>query len=183
MKIYSTRHGQTDWNRRDVIQGATDIELNETGLSQAYELAERTAELGDVDIIIASPMKRAMRTAQAVAERTGLDIVTEPRLTEWDYGEYEQKPRTAEYFTEDKVEFAKRMGGTGESLLRLTHRVYSALDDIIKNYGDKNVLIVSHGGVCRIIETYFNEMTAKQFLGWFMGNCQIIEYEVDGGIL
>ena len=183
MKIYSTRHGQTDWNKRDVIQGATDIELNETGLKQADELAERVAQLGDVDIIIASPMKRAMRTAQAVAERTGLSIITEPRLTEWNYGEYEQKPRTVPNFSDDKVEFAKRMGGTGESVLHLAHRVYSALDDIISNYGDKNVLIVSHGGVCRIIETYFHDVTAEQFLGWFMGNCQIIEYEVNGGIL
>ena len=54
---------------------------------------------------------------------------------------------------------------------------------IISRYADKNVLIVSHGGVCRIIETYFHEMTTEQFLGWFMGNCQIIEYNTNGGRL
>ncbi len=183
MKIYSTRHGQTDWNKLDVIQGATDIELNETGIAQADELAERVAALGDVGIIIASPMKRAYRTASAVAERTGLPIVTDERLREWDYGRYEKMPRYTENFPEDKVSFARRMGGTGESLLELVHRVYSALDDIISRYADKNVLIVSHGGVCRIIETYFHEMTTEQFLGWFMGNCQIIEYNTNGGRL
>lgn len=58
----------------------------------------------------------------------------------------------------------------------LSHRVYSALDDIIENYKDKTVLIVSHGGVCRVIETYFNNMTTDKYSNWFMGNCQLIEY-------
>ena len=70
------------------------------------------------------------------------------------------------------------MGKTGESVMQLAHRVYSALDDIIAEYNGRNVLIVSHGGVCRIIETYFNDMTAEQFAGWFMGNCQIIRYNI-----
>ncbi|MBQ3947374.1 MAG: histidine phosphatase family protein, partial [Ruminococcus sp.] len=51
------------------------------------------------------------------------------------------------------------------------------LDDIINKYSDKNVLIVSHGGVCRVIETYFNDMTTEEFSGWFMENCQLIKYE------
>ena len=71
------------------------------------------------------------------------------------------------------------MGKSGESLLQLSHRVYSALDDIIKNYSGRNVLIVSHGGVCRIIETYFNDMTTEQFSNWFMDNCGLIEYSID----
>ena len=70
------------------------------------------------------------------------------------------------------------MGKSGESLIQLAHRVYSALDDIIAEYRDKNVLIVSHGGVCRVIETYFNNMTTDEFSGWFMGNCQLIEYNI-----
>ncbi|MDE6092920.1 MAG: histidine phosphatase family protein [Ruminococcus sp.] len=175
MKIYSTRHGQTDFNKRDVVLGTTDIELNETGLAQAEQLAEKVAGL-DVDIIIASPMQRAMKTAQLVAEKNKLEIITDIRVREWDYGEYEGKPRFTEGFAENKKNFGVKMGKRGESLLQLAHRVYSALDDIIKNYSDKNVLIVSHGGVCRVIETYFHDMTTAEFENWFMDNCQIIEY-------
>ncbi len=178
MIIYSTRHGQTDFNKSDIILGTTDAELNGTGLSQAHTLAEKVTALKDVDLIIASPMKRALRTAEIVAEKTGLSIITEPRLREWDYGEYEGKPRITEGFAEAKYQFGVRMGRTGESLLQLGHRVYSALDDIIEKYSDKNVLIVSHGGVCRIIETYFTDMTIKSFSGWFMGNCQLIAYSI-----
>ena len=178
MKIYSTRHGQTEYNRLDTILGTTDLPLNETGEAQARELAEEVARLGDVDVIIASPLLRAQTTARAVAERCGLDIVTDERLREWDYGEFEGKSRYTAGFAETKLAFGVRMGRTGESVLQLAHRVYAALDDIIAEHSGKNVLIVSHGGVCRIIETYFNDMTAEQFAGWFMGNCQIICYNI-----
>ena len=178
MKIYSTRHGQTDYNKNEIILGTTDLELNDTGIEQAHELAEKIAEMGNIDIIIASPMKRAMTTAMTVAEKTGLEIVTEERFREWDYGEYEGRSRFSEGFAEGKTEFGVRMGKTGESLLKLAHRVYSALDDIIEKYSGRTVLIVSHGGICRVIETYFNDMTTEKYSNWFMGNCQLIEYNI-----
>ncbi len=178
MKIYSTRHGQTDYNLKDLIQGITDNELNQTGILQAYELAEKVSEKSDIDIIISSPMKRAYHTASIISEKNNLDIITDERLREWDYGRYEGMERTAEGFAENKSQFGVRMGGNGESVLQLAHRVYSALDDIIKNYSDKNVLIVCHGGVCRIIETYFHDLTTQSYNNWFMGNCQLIEYNV-----
>lgn len=179
MKIYSTRHGQTDYNKKDWILGVTDLELNETGTEQAHSLAEKVAEMGNVDIIIASPMKRALKTAQIVAEASGIEVVTDERLREWDYGSYEGMHRSADGFAQNKRDFGVKMGGSGESLLQLAHRVYSALDDIIERYKEKTVLIVSHGGICRVIETYFNNMTTEQFSNWFMGNCQLIEYNTD----
>ena len=61
MIIYSTRHGQTDYNFNERILGTTDIPLNEIGLRQAQELAERIRNDNlSIDIIIASPMKRAL---------------------------------------------------------------------------------------------------------------------------
>ncbi|MBP3380764.1 MAG: histidine phosphatase family protein [Ruminococcus sp.] len=180
MKIYSTRHGQTDHNRNEMILGTTDVPLNETGLEQAAGLAEAVEKLGDVDIIIASPMLRAMTTANAVAQRCGLEIVTDIRLREWDYGTYEGKSRFTEGFAENKKQFGVKMPG-GESLLQLAHRVYSALDDIIEKYSGKNVLLVSHGGICRVIETYFHDMSTEKYIGWFMGNCEIIEYNYRSG--
>lgn len=180
MKIYVTRHGQTDFNKQDRVLGTTDMDINETGVQQAHELAGKAAGL-DIDIIIASPMKRAQTTAGIVSEKTGLEIITEPRLREWDYGEYESCSRFTEGFAENKTEFAVRMGKTGESVLQLAHRVYSALDDIIENYHNKTVLIISHGGVCRIINTYFNDVKTEDFAAWFVDNCSILEYGVQEG--
>lgn len=179
MKIYSTRHGQTDYNKNEIVLGTTDIPLNETGLAQAAELAENVRKIGNIDIIIASPMLRAQTTAKAVAEKCGLEIITDERLREWDYGEYEGKSRFTDGFAESKTQFGVRMGKSGESLLQLSHRVYSVLDDIIEKFSGKNVLIVSHGGICRVIETYFNDMTTCEYSNWFMGNCRLIEYDID----
>ena len=176
MKIYSTRHGQTEYNRLDLILGSTDIPLNGTGIEQAEILASNVALIKSLDIIISSPMLREKETAMKVAERCNIPIIIDERLREWNYGEFEGKSRYVDGFADNKLEFAVRMGKSGESLIQLSHRVYSALDDIIEKYNNKNVLIVSHGGVCRVIETYFNDMTAKEFSGWFMGNCQLIEY-------
>lgn len=179
MKIYSTRHGQTAYNKQEIILGTTDIELDETGEKQAQELAEKIKQLGNIDLMIVSPMKRAMRTAMAVADKCGISMIVDERLREWDYGEYEGKSRFTEGFAENKINFGVRMGKSGESLLQLSHRVYMALDDIISRFRDKTVLIVSHGGVCRVIETYFNDMTTDEFANWFMDNCGLIEYNVN----
>ena len=180
MKIYSTRHGETDYNRSEIILGTTDVSLNSTGISQAEELAERISQAGDVNIIISSPMKRSVTTAEIVGRRCTAEVQTDERLREWNYGEYEGKPRFAEHFQESKAEFGVKMGKTGESLLQFSHRVYSALDDIIKKYSksEENVLLVTHGGVCRVIETYFHDMTVSEYNNWFMDNCGIILYTI-----
>ena len=177
MKIYSTRHGQTDYNKQELILGTTDIPLNETGEKQAIQLAEEIEKI-DIDLIISSPMMRAQQTAKSIADRCGLEIITDNRLKEWDYGEYEGKSRFTEGFAENKREFAVKMGNTGESVLQVSHRVYNFLDEITAKYRDKNILLVSHGGICRLIETYFNNMTTEQYSNWFMGNCQLIEYNI-----
>ena len=92
MKIYATRHGETEWNAKDVVSGITDISLSPAGIAQAQALAEQCAAVGDITRIIASPMKRAQMTAGIVAQRLGLPVQTDERLREWDYGSYEEKP-------------------------------------------------------------------------------------------
>lgn len=177
MKIYSVRHGQTNWNLDNRICGVTDVDLTYNGLEQAKALADEMKALGGADIIFVSPLKRARQTAQVVADRLEIPVVVDERLTEWDYGSYEGQERFAKGFPEAKVQFGCKVGGTGESLLQLAHRVYGFLDDIRANCSDDRVLLISHGGVCRVIETYFRDMTTDEFLHFFMGNCQLIEYE------
>lgn len=178
MKIYATRHGQTEWNSLDRICGITDIDLTETGIKQAEELAEKAAEKGDIDLIICSPLKRARETARIVADRINKKIIVEEQLTEWNYGSYEGKHRSAEGFAGAKTAFGVKMPDGGESLFQLAHRVYTVIDNVREKYAGKNVLLVCHGGVCRVIETYFNDMTTEEFSNFFMGNCELREYEI-----
>ncbi|MCQ2416575.1 MAG: histidine phosphatase family protein [Oscillospiraceae bacterium] len=179
MTIYFTRHGETTMNLADRVSGITDCELTETGIAQAEQLAEICAENNDIDLIICSPLKRARMTAQKVADKIQVPILVDERLREWDYGSYENMPREEVMgeFQIAKREFGVRMKDGGESLLQLSHRVYSLIDSLKEQYADRTVLCVCHGGVCRVAETYFKDMTTENYLNFFMGNCELRRYE------
>lgn len=68
MKLFLTRHGQTDWNIAQKIQGRTDIELNATGIRQAENTREKLLD-ETIDLIISSPLKRTKKTAEIIATR------------------------------------------------------------------------------------------------------------------
>ncbi|MCM1525326.1 MAG: histidine phosphatase family protein, partial [Ruminococcus sp.] len=121
--------------------------------------------------------KRAVQTAAPIADALGIIPVTDERLREWDYGSFEGKPRNTDGFAESKLEFGCRMPEGGESVFDLVSRTYGLLDDVRKRYAGTNVLIVSHGGVCRVIETYYKNMTVREFSQFFMGNCEIRLFE------
>ena len=69
------------------------------------------------------------------------------------------------------------MPGGGESVFDIVNRVYGLIDELYGKYPDKNILLVCHGGVCRVIETYFRDMTRDEFAHFFMGNCELREGE------
>ncbi|MBQ4465717.1 MAG: histidine phosphatase family protein [Oscillospiraceae bacterium] len=178
MKLYVTRHGETEWNALDQICGITDIALAPAGIAQAQQLAEECAKAGDIQRIIASPMKRAQMTAGFVAERLSLPVQTDERLREWDYGSFEGKPRLTEGFSDAKAAWGCKMPDGGESVFQIVQRAYNVIDDVKRLYPDENVLLVCHGGICRVIDSYFYDMTTERFMGFFMGNCELRVYEL-----
>lgn len=176
MKLYVARHGQTLWNLENKVCGATNLPLNEKGHEQAKQLAETAAQY-DLDIIIASPMKRAAATAQTVSERCGIPCILDPRLFEMDFGSYEGVDRGDPDFEMRKKNFAYRFPD-GESFFQVVHRIYSLLDEIRLRYRGKRVLLVCHGMVCRVIHSYFVDMDNDALLDYRLENCQIEEYEL-----
>lgn len=180
MKIYFTRHGETEWNSRDVICGTTDIGLTARGIGQAEALAADIAvDHRDIDMIICSPMKRAMATAAPIGAALEIEPVTDSRLREWNYGSYEGRPRDAEGYADAKLEFGCRMPDGGESVFDVVSRVYGLIDELREKYADKTILLVCHGGVCRVIETYYRNMTRKEFSCFFMGNCELRSFDTE----
>ena len=178
MRLYVTRDGLTAFNQNDKICGATDLPLSAEGLQQAETLAETCARYGDIQRIIASPMLRAQQTAQAVARKLGLPIQTDVRLREWDYGSFEGKSRTTPGFAEAKAAWGCKMPDGGESVFQVVQRTYNVLDSVKQLYPDETVLLVSHGGICRVVDSYFYDMTLERFMGSFMGNCELRIYEL-----
>ena len=128
--FYFTRHGQTIWNVENKICGATDIALTELGHTQAKELGERIKAEGiHIDKILYSPLMRAADTAKHIAEVTGVPAEEEMRLKEQNFGRYESTPRNGAEFSVAKAQFVNSYDG-GESMLKLSQRIYNLLDDI-----------------------------------------------------
>ena len=176
MKIYVTRHGETEWNVLNKVCGLTDVDLTEKGISQANALADKIQSL-QIDVIISSPLKRAYETGRIVSDRCGVLILTDDRLIEQNYGIYEGVDRKDPDFLANKRNFAYRYPG-GESMMQLAYRVYGLLDEIREKYSGKNVLIVAHGGICRVINTYFKDMTNDEYFHHALPNCELMEFDL-----
>ncbi len=85
------RHGETDWNARNVSQGAVNTPLNETGLAQARTAAGLLRNRG-IRSIVSSPLSRARTTAEIVGEVLGLPLEIEDGLREVAFGGQEGQP-------------------------------------------------------------------------------------------
>ena len=153
--IYITRHGQTDWNLLGRMQGHTDIPLNDTGRAQAYDLAKKVAEL-DIKHIFSSDLKRARETAEIVNKSNGnLEIVFDKRLREVCYGDLEGKTRAD--LGEDVWGVYNRAVEelNAERLEDVFSRVKEFLQEI-QQKKLKDVLIVTHGGLIRMVAYYLD---------------------------
>ena len=176
MKLYIARHGETAWNVENRVSGRTDIPLTERGLEQAQLLAKNAMDKG-IEVIIASPLLRARQTAQAVSDAIGVPVEIDERLIELDFGIFEGGPRTDPDFQHTRAQFPTRYPG-GESAFRLAHRVYGCLEDVKKMYAGKTVLLVCHGGVCRMVRSYFMDLSNDEYSYYFAPNAELVEYEL-----
>ena len=176
MKLYVARHGETGWNALNKVCGRTDVPLTAVGMRQAELLADRVENL-DIQMIVSSPMCRAVLTATPAAKRLDLEILTDSRLIEQNYGIFEGVDQNDPDFLANKRQFAFRYPG-GESMMDVAHRVYEFLEELKEKYPEKNILLVCHGGVCRLIRTYFEDMTNEEFFLYSEENANIREYSL-----
>lgn len=171
MKFYVTRHGQTAWNRENLVCGITDLPLDETGREQARQTAQKLKDT-HLDRVIVSPLLRARQTAELICQGRTLPLSIDARVREQNYGIYEGVSRFDQGFLSHKRSFATRYPG-GESHMSTAVRVYSFLEDTARNCPGESVLVVCHGGICRIIESYFHDMTNEEFSSstWATARC------------
>ena len=90
MKLYLVRHGETDWNKQKRIQGQVDIPLNAFGRSLAKKTAEGLKSI-PFDVCYSSPLGRAEETARLILNERDVPIITDNRIMEMAFGEYEGK--------------------------------------------------------------------------------------------
>ena len=141
------RHGETDWNARELSQGNIDVPLNDVGLAQARTAAGLLRTRG-IRSIVASPLSRAYDTARIVAEAAGLEIEVEEGLREVSFGSQEGQPM-AGWFN-DWIAGTMTPEGA-ESFADLRVRAVGAMNRALARPAP--VLVVAHGALFRALRT------------------------------
>ena len=154
-ELILVRHGQTTWNVVEVFRGRSDVDLDEMGLKQAELLADYLRER-KIEAVYSSPLKRALRTARAIASRHKLEVITSQGLNDLKFGEWEGLPVTevrekyAALFSEwmEKPHLVEIPGGEG--LDDVKQRVLALVNDIINRHKG-TVVLVSHRVVHKVL--------------------------------
>jgi ribonuclease H / adenosylcobalamin/alpha-ribazole phosphatase len=142
------RHGQTPMSVQKRYAGRSDVPLTDAGVQQAVAAAKRLASAG-LDVIVASPLRRAVQTAQEVAAVTGAAVVTDDGFRETDFGAWEGLTfaEVQERWPDEVTTWLADPAvapPAGESFTEVSERVTAALHRVLTTWAGQRVLIVSH---------------------------------------
>lgn len=176
-KLIVVRHGETNYNVEGRYCGRTDIGLNEKGYEQAKILAQKLKNMS-IDIIISSTLIRAKETASVISNELQIPVIEMNELVEKCVGVYEGLTRD-EAKSKYPVMWERNAPEGAEPLELVEQRVGRALNTIKDKYlRNKNVLIVTHGYISKVIYKYFNNSSQADFLKYALKNCECEEYLV-----
>lgn len=183
-ELYLVRHGETELNVKGVYYGWTDCRLSERGMMQAEDLSDILQNVR-FDAVISSSLSRAVATAAVISGFTPDDIRTDDRLRELNFGEWEglhhsevlEKYREAWETWGSDWKNAAPPGG--ESFVQIYRRVKSCIEDILKEYRGKRVLIVSHQGTMRIIPMVLMKLPEEAYWSFTAEQGRYSHYQID----
>ncbi len=183
-QLLIVRHGQTDLNNADVIQGWWDTHLNAKGVSQAEEIAKKLAKV-KIDFIFSSDLKRAYQTSQIINSYHQLEIITTKLLRERDLGKLSGQhfhssnlllPRPLLEKDFHQVE-SWSQDFQMESQKQFMERVETFFTNLLPRFDikDKTLLLVTHGGTIGAIFRLF-QVTKPE--NWRPGNTELITFKI-----
>lgn len=186
-ELIVVRHGETIWNERELIQGHLDTDLSPLGIRQAEAIAERLTEK-KVTAIYSSDLKRAYKTAECLADKTGHKIITDSRLRERCLGIFQG-------FTMDEVErkypvefnLYKTAGPDhivpeGESRRQQFERSIECIKEIVERHPDECVVVVAHGGVLNGLFRYVLDIPISVPTRFKLFNASINIFFIENGV-
>lgn len=189
MILYIMRHGETYWNRERRMQGGTDIALTEEGIAMAKLSGQNMKDL-PIDLCISSPLSRAYETAKCVIGDRNIPIVTDKRVQEISFGEWEGEcvitdnkiaPGYLDLFFTDPIKCERPP--KGETFRDVQERTGDLLRELSEKeeYADKHILISSHGAAGRCLLSHFYEDKDDIWRGCVPPNCGVTIVEVVNG--
>ena len=177
--VYLLRHGETDWNSEQRIQGNTDISLNANGLNQARQAADYLTRF-DIEAIYSSNLSRAYETASIIATKLQKPHFIDKELTEVNMGRWEGsrwddiKIEYIDYLPKWLNNLENIPAPGGESYGQVQVRVVRAYKRIIsKHREDSNILIVSHGIAIKTLIAYILGLSLNN-----LGNLELLNASI-----
>ena len=183
MELLVIRHGQSEADILNVIEGRADFSLTDLGNRQAELMADWAANYMGIDKIISSSLKRAKQTAEKLAAATNAPIEYDDCLMEWKNGliaglsqkEADEKypipthkfPHTAVYEQESDIEFRARAEIAFSRVIN-EHQV------------DSKIAIISHGGMINKLFQSFLGLSVNVNVGMYSGDTAVHHWKVSG---
>jgi 2,3-bisphosphoglycerate-dependent phosphoglycerate mutase len=186
-RVLLIRHGETDWNRTERIQGMEDIPLNALGIAQAQATAAELAKtiVGDAELV-SSDLVRTRETAKPIVETTGLHVRFDARLRERHFGVLQGKTYS-EWRQLDAIGAARHAAGDldygpegGETAQQFFDRSVNAVTDLAIACDESTLIIVTHGGVVSSLYRHSQGLGAQSARDWSVPNASISEWRFDG---
>ncbi len=177
-RVVAVRHGETEWNVGSRVQGQLDIPLNAHGRWQADRLAEALVDEG-IAAIWSSDLLRARQTAEAVAARLGLPVVTDTGLRERGFGVFEGLTfaEIAERWPVESERWRRRdpaFGAAGgETLADFFARTVAAAGRLAAARPGETIAVVAHGGVMDCLYRAATRVALDAPRSWLLGNASI----------
>lgn len=189
-KLVLVRHGQTVHNIAGKIAGRTDSPLSETGLSQAQEVAAYVAANYSLDVLYSSPLQRALRTAEIIAQPISLCPLVREDLKELNFGDLENsseaemaKALPEAWLASRNLENYDFAWPNGERRGEFFARVRAAFDSILLAHPGQTIGVVAHGAVLGSLLADIAEGRPHLWRRYLVRNCSVSEVEArDGGL-
>jgi probable phosphoglycerate mutase len=188
--IYIIRHGETEWNLQEKLQGHKDSPLTQNGVEQAKKRAKDLAQIAFAEIF-SSDLLRAKRTAEIIALEHKMVVKTTELLRERNYGGYEGR-KVSEYREElkdmlqkretlsEKDKFAFKLQPDIESDEEIVTRMITFLREVALAYKGKTIGLVCHGSIMRSFLVHIGFGTSSEMTQGAVGNLAYFVLETDG---
>ncbi len=177
MELYVVRHGETIVNVKQRINARNIIGLNKKGKKQAEEAAKEIKNY-KIDLIFCSPLRRTRQTCKII-NKNKIKVIYDTRLLERDAGSMQFKKIEKINFEEWYDTSKNKIYKDTEGFKSVIKRIKEFTEELKAKYPEKNILIVTHGDVCRAIYAYQTNITNQQNIGLYdQKNCEIKKYNI-----
>lgn len=174
--LITIRHGETDYNINNIYSGQTDApRLTKKAHIDAFNIGKKLLSYNS-DIAIVSSLTRAKETFEEINKSLNIPFIVNSNLIERDFKEFDCTPGST---LNPKIYWDVELDGSVniETIKDLVIRVEKELDKLKRKYKDKNVLIVAHSGVCRVVKYILEGKKEKNLYNYQMENLHMEIYK------